>query len=124
MRAFATLLLLAASGLALAEAPLAGTYKGMRELPGGALRANPRPHMMWVTLDIRSVEGDQVAGTWKMQGGNCPGEYPFSGVLSGTRLIADFKGEGSCPTVKRIGFDVTPAALIWHPQGEEVRLTR
>jgi hypothetical protein len=92
MRAFATLLLLAASGLALAEAPLAGTYKGMRELPGGALRANPRPHMMWVTLD--------------------------------TRLIADFKGEGSCPTVKRIGFDVTPAALIWHPQGEEVRLTR
>jgi hypothetical protein len=77
-----------------------------------------------VALELRVLDDSKVEGDWTLKGGPCKGTYPLAGMRRADQLVLDFKAEGDCPPVKRIRFEITPGALIWRPQGDEVRLTR
>lgn len=72
-----------------AQAVLVGTYKGAVELPDTSVHANPRPHMLFVELEIKRINGNRVEGTWVHRNGNCQGSYPVDGMLRNGHLILD-----------------------------------
>jgi hypothetical protein len=108
-----------------AQAVLVGTYKGSVELPETSVHANPRPHLMYVELEVTRVEGDKIAGTWVHLNGRCQGRIPFDGMLRGGRLIIDkhpAPGQELCGPLK-LGFAIEDGALVGNFAGG-IRMTR
>jgi hypothetical protein len=108
-----------------AQAVVVGTYKGAVERPNTTVRANPRPRMMYVELEIARVDGDKIAGTWVHLNGRCRGRTPVDGMLRGGRLIIEkhpAPGQELCGPPK-LGFAIEGEALVG-PFAGGIRMTR
>ena len=81
--------------------------------------------MVGVELEIASLDGEKVTGTWRFLKGGCAGDYTFSGSYQGNRLQAKTV-EGSkqgCGNY-RLAFALDGGKLVGKFGGRELVLAK
>ena len=75
-------LILLATGVAFGQQTPVGKWSGIYtyETRRGA------PASVGIQLTIASAEGENVAGTWTLNRGNCQGDYPLAGTFKDNKL--------------------------------------
>jgi len=82
-----------APGIACAQQNLIGSYQGGYEHEGqGVGQKRGQTAIAGVKLEIKTLEGDRVTGTWHLLRGKCQGEYPVSGSYRNGQLVLQAAG--------------------------------
>ena len=81
--------LFAAADVVYGQQDLTGKYSGSYETESKSPGARGGSSIIiGVELEIASLDGDKVTGTWRFLKGFCTGVYTFSGSYQGNRLQA------------------------------------